>query len=75
MNHDEIDAKNYRDKTDESLHYVKNDVLYTVFKYASYNKAMEDTTGFSMIDCLSLPGLGWRNFISLRTEEDEPIYT
>ena len=36
---------------------------------------MEDITGFSMEDCLSLPGLGWRHFNSLRTEEDEPIYT
>ena len=36
---------------------------------------MEEITGFSMKDCLSLPGLGWKNFNSLRTEEDEPIYT
>ena len=28
-----------------------------------------------MKDCLSLPGLGWKNFNSLRTDEDEPIYT
>ena len=28
-----------------------------------------------MKDCLSLPGLGWKFFNSLRTEEDEPIYT
>ena len=28
-----------------------------------------------MKDCLSLPGLGWKYFNSLRTEEDEPIYT
>ena len=36
---------------------------------------MEDITGFSMKDCLSLPSLGWKNFNSLRTEEDESIYT
>ena len=36
---------------------------------------MEETTGFSMKDCLSLPGLGWKYFIKLRTEEDEPVYT
>ena len=35
---------------------------------------MEDTTGFSMKDCLSLPGLGWNYFNSLRTEKDEPFY-
>ena len=28
-----------------------------------------------MKNCLSLPGLGWKNFNSLRTEEDKPIYT
>ena len=36
---------------------------------------MEEITGFSITDCLSLPGLGLKYFISLRTEEDEPIYT
>ena len=36
---------------------------------------MDEKTGFSMKDCLSLPGLGWNYFISSRTEEDEPIYT
>ena len=75
MNHDEIDGNNYKDKIDEWLAYVKNDVLCTAFSYARYCKAMEDITGFSMKDCLSLPGLGLKYFISLRTEEDEPIYT
>ena len=28
-----------------------------------------------MNDCLSLPGLGWKNFNSLRKEDDEPIHT
>ena len=32
-------------------------------------------TSFSMKDCLSLPGLGLKYFNSLRTEQDEPIYT
>ena len=36
---------------------------------------MQEITGFSMKDSLSLPGLGWKYFNSLRTEEDEPIYT
>ena len=36
---------------------------------------MEEITGFSMKDCLSVPGLGLKYFNSLRTEEDEPIYT
>ena len=36
---------------------------------------MEEITGFSMEDCLSLPGIGLKHFSSLRTEEDEPIYT
>ena len=36
---------------------------------------MQELTGFSMRDCLSLPGLGLKYFNSLRTEEGEPIYT
>ena len=75
MNHDEITADNYKDKKDIWLPYVKNDVLCTAYSYARYIKAMEEITDFSMKDCLSLPGLGWKYFNSLRTEEDEPIYT
>ena len=75
MNHDEIDGNNYKDKKDIWLPYVKNDVLCTSYCYARYNKCMEIIPGFSMKDCLSLPGLGWKHFNSLRTEEDEPIYT
>ena len=36
---------------------------------------MEEITGFSTKDCLSLQGLVWKYFNSLRTEEDELIYT
>ena len=75
MNHDDIDGDNYKDKKDIWLPYVKNDVLCTAYSYARYIKAMEEITRFSMKDCLSLPGLGWKYFNSLRTEEDEPIYT
>ena len=74
MNHDDIDGDNYKDEKDIWLPYVKNDVLCTAYSYARYIKAMEEITGFSMKDCLSLPGLGWKFFNSLRTEEDEPIY-
>ena len=75
MGHGEITGDNYKDKKDIWLPYVKNDVLCTAYSYARYIKAMEEITGFSMKDCLSLPGLGWKYFNSLRTEEDEPIYT
>ena len=74
-NHYEIDGDIYIDKKDEWLPYVKNDVFCTVFCYARCSKAMEELTGFSLKDCLSLPGLGYKCFNSLRTEEDEPIYT
>ena len=73
MNHDDIDGDNYKDKKDVSLPYVKNGVLCTAYSYARYIKAMEEITGFSMKDCLSLPGLGWKYFNNLRTKEDEPI--
>ena len=75
MNHNEVYSDTWKDKEDEWLDYVKNDVLCTAFSYARYIKAMEEITGFLMKDCLSLPGLGWKYFNSLRTEEDEPIYT
>ena len=74
MDHDDIDGDNYKDKINEWLPYVKNDVLCTAFSYARYIKAMEEITNFSMKDCLSLPGLGLKYCNSLRTE-DEPIYT
>ena len=75
MSRDDIDGKNYKDKRHIRLPYVKNDVLCTAFCYSRYIKAMEEMTGFSMKDCLFLPGLGWKYFNSTRTEEDEPIYT
>ena len=75
MNHDDINGDNYKNKKDFWLPYVKNDVLCTAYSYARYIEAMKEITGFSMKDCLSLPGLGWKYFNSLRTEEDEPIYT
>ena len=75
MNHDEIDYNNYKDKINEWLPYIKNDVLCTAFRSARYFKAMEEITGFSMKDCLSLPGLGLKYFSSLRSEQDEAIYT
>ena len=66
---------NIRIKNDEWLPYVKNDVLSTAFSYARYCKSMEEIIGFSMRDCLSAPGLGWKYFNSMRDENDEPIYT
>ena len=51
------------------------DVLSTSYYYARYSKAMEEITGISMKDCLSLPGLGFKYYNSLRTDQDEPIYT
>ena len=75
MNNDEINADNWRDKKNEWVDYVKNDVLCTTLSYARYSKPMEEMTGFGMKDCLSLPGLGWKYFNSLKTEDDESIYT
>ena len=58
MNHDDVDGYKYMNKKDDWLPYVKQDVFCTAFSYARYSKAMEEITGFSMKDCLSLPGLG-----------------
>ena len=73
MNHDEIDENNWKGKIDESVDFVKNDVLSTAFSYGRYSKAMQDNIGFSMKDSLSRPGLSWKYFNSLRSE-DELIY-
>ena len=75
MNPDRIDENNWRSKRDERVDYVKIDVLSTAFLYARFCRAMEEIIGFSTKDCLSFPGVGWEYFKSLRTEEDEPIYT
>ena len=75
MNRDEIDYNNYKDKNDEWLDYVKQVALCTAFTYGRYCKAMEEINGFSIEDCLSLLGLGWKYFNSLRIEGDEPKYT
>ena len=75
MDHDEVYSDTWKNGKDEWLDYVKNNVLCTAFSYARYSKAMEEFTRFLMKDCLSLPGLGWKHFNSLRTEEDEPKYT
>ena len=74
MNHNDKDENNWKNRKDECLPYVINDVLCISYCYARYNKCMEEIIGFSRKDCLSLPGLGWKYFNSLRTE-DEPIYT
>ena len=75
MNHDDIDGNIYKDKKDIWLPYVKMHVLSTSYCYARCSKAMQEITGFSMKDCLSLPGLGFKYFNSLRTDQDQIIYT
>ena len=60
MNHDEVDCNINKDKKDEWLDYVKQDVLCTVFSYARYLEAMEEIIGFTLKDSLSAPGLGWK---------------
>ena len=75
MDHDEDEYDKYKDKKDEWLPYVKKDVPCTSFSYARYCKAIEERIGFSMKDCLSVPGLGWKYFNSMRDENDKPIFT
>ena len=36
---------------------------------------MEEVSGFSAKDCRSAPGLGWKYFMSMREENNEPLYT
>ena len=64
MTHDEVYSDTWKDKKDKWLDYFKNNVLCTAFSYAIYSKAVEEIRGFGMKDCLSLPGLRWKNFNS-----------
>ena len=74
-NHDEVFEDNWMDKKDESLNYVRNDVLCTDFAYATYIKGKEKVTGCGMKNSLKLLSLGRKKLNSLRDENDEPIYT
>ena len=75
MNLDDVNGNNYREKKVEWLVYLKNEVFCTAFSYARYCKTIEEITGFPMKDCLSAPGLGWKNFNNMRDESDEANYT
>ena len=75
LEHDETFEDNWKEKENEWLPYLKNDVLSTTFSYARYSKGMEELTGFGMKNSLTLPSLAKKYFNSLRDESDEPIYT
>ena len=75
LEHDEIYENTWEEKENEWLPYVKNDVLSTAFCYARYTMGMEELTEFGMKNSLTLPSLANKYFISLRDENDEPIYT
>ena len=73
MNHDEITGDKYKNKKEIWVDFVKNNVICGAFSNARHSKAMEEITGFDWKDYISIPGLGWNYFNSLRTEEDERI--
>ena len=75
MKHDEVVGDKYKDRKEEWLNYVKQDVLCTALSYVRYCKGMEKINGFSMKDCLSAPGLGSKYLNSMRDDIDEPICT
>ena len=76
MDLDEVFEENWGNRTNESLHNVKNDVLCTISKYDRDSKGIEGITGLGMKSSMTLPSLGWKNFNSLREHEcDEKIYT
>ena len=75
LEHDEIFEDNWKEKENEWLPYLKNDVLWTAFSYARYSKGMEELTGFGMKNSLILPSVANKYFSSLRDKNHEPIYT
>ena len=66
MNHNEIYEDTWESKRSEWEPYLKTDILSLAFIYARYSMNMSSITGFGMKDCLSLPSIGWKHFISLR---------
>ena len=66
MKHEEVFVDTWKNKK-------RRMVLCKNSFYSGFSNLMEDTTGFEMKDCLSLPRLGRKYFISLRIEDDEPI--
>ena len=74
MNHDEVDANSYKNEKIDWLPYVKHVVLCTIFCYARYSKAM-DRNYCIWNEILFVSTWTRMDFNSLRTEEDEPIYT
>ena len=75
LEHEEIYEDTWEAKENEGLPYVKNDVLSTAFCYARYTIGMEELSGFGMKNSSILPSLANKYFISLRGENNEPIYT
>ena len=59
MNHEEVYGNIYKDKKDDWLEYVEQNVLCTAFTYAGYCRAMEMITDFLMKESLRAAGLGW----------------
>ena len=62
-------------KKDEWFDYIKNVVLCTAFSYARHSKSRAEVTDYGMKDCLTLPGLGWKHFNTLRKKDDDTFFT
>ena len=73
MEHDEIFEDTREARENEWLPYVKNDVLSTAFCYARHTMGMEELTNFGIKNCLTLPSLANKKFISLTDGNDELI--
>ena len=75
LERDEIYEDTWEEKENETLPYVKNDVISTAFCYARYTMGVEELTNFGMKNSLTSPSLANKFFNSLGDENDEPIYT
>ena len=67
MNHTEIYEDTWKSKKSEWEPYLRMDILSLAFICARYSMNMSSITGFGMKDCLSLPSLGWKHFMSSRS--------
>ena len=60
-------------RKNESLPYVKDNVLSTAFSYARYTMGMEELTNFVLENSLTLPSLANKHSNSFGDGNDEPI--
>ena len=70
-----INKDNYKEKENEWLPYLKNDVLSLACCMMLYNEMMIDISNLNMQTSLSLPGLTFSSWMNKMNKKEEKIYS